>query len=388
VDVDHPEARMELQLPKQGDPLTVILKLAGDACNINCYYCYEKRKPGSDTRWLDAATLERFLVAARSRPLRVVLHGGEPLLIGQSQMRSLLCTLAAYDGTLDLVMQTNAMLLSDAWMDLFDEWFPDLDIGVSIDGPREGNAFRVDFRDRPTFDRVVAGLAVLERRGKLVALRVTVTRLLLGRERETLNQVATFPHVGAVWLSPCLDYDVTTRMFPVRNAPMLRLLNGTGRGAAGWSTSPREYTRFLATSFDVWRESYVRRFLVEPLFSMLLALTGGESRLTDWSAHKEPFIVTLYPDGRITGSDEFSNVDVHLGTVDKVTNLDDVLGPDGNPTLHDAMRAQLAACAGCPAEAVCAGGSLPDRLRLATTPWYDEYCDARRWLVHRVAAML
>ena len=126
---------MDLQLPQPGESLTAIVKLAGMACNINCYYCYEKRKPYPDEAWLTPATLARFLEVCGSRPLRIVLHGGEPLLIGVRRMRALLKVFAAYPGPLELTMQTNGLLLSDAWIDLFDEYFPDIDTAGSQRAP-------------------------------------------------------------------------------------------------------------------------------------------------------------------------------------------------------------------------------------------------------------
>ncbi|WP_344125454.1 hypothetical protein [Luedemannella flava] len=44
------------------------------------------------------------------------------------------------------------LLLSEAWLRLIDELWPDIDISVSIDGPRHANPIRVDFHDRSTFD--------------------------------------------------------------------------------------------------------------------------------------------------------------------------------------------------------------------------------------------
>jgi radical SAM protein with 4Fe4S-binding SPASM domain len=372
---------MDLLLPEPGDSLTAILKLAGDGCNINCYYCYEKRRPGDDKSWLSAQTLAHFLAAARSRPLRVVFQGGEPLLIGVARMRELLEVMLAYDGPLEVTMQTNGMLLSDAWLDLFDEMCPDIDIGVSLDGPRAANAYRVDYRDRPTFDKVLAGIELLHRRGREIGLCVTVTHLLLGLEHELMTQLGEFPHVRSVRLSPCLDYNVTTRKFPKGNAASLIVLNGSGQGAPGWATTPTEYAKFVACCFDIWRTGHFRNFLMEPLFSILLALTGGESALTDWSPVKEPFIVVLYPDGRIGTSDEISGTDSTLGSVDTIGDLDEIVSYQRNPALLLDLRAQLAACDGCRHVAVCAGGSLADRLRLRGTPWEEEYCDSRRWLI-------
>jgi radical SAM protein with 4Fe4S-binding SPASM domain len=375
---------VDLQLPQPGESLTAIIKLAGMACNINCYYCYEKRKPYPDEAWLTPATLARFLEACGSRPLRIVLHGGEPLLIGVRRMRALLKVFAAYPGPLELTMQTNGLLLSDAWIDLFDEYFPDIDIGVSLDGPRAANAHRVDYRDRPTFDATLRGVELLHRRGKTIALCVTVTGLVLEHAVETMELIGSFPHVRAVRLSPCLDYNVTTTTFPKGNAASLLRLNGTGTGAPGWSTTPMEYARFVAECFDIWRRDQFRSFLLEPVFSMLLHFAGADVPLTDWSWVKEPFIVALYPDGTIGTSDEVSTPDAKIGTVDSIGSLDEILGFQRNAPLLAGMRRLTEACTPCTHASICSGGSLADRLRLADTDWEEPYCDARRWLIDYV----
>ncbi|SDN00584.1 radical SAM additional 4Fe4S-binding SPASM domain-containing protein [Lentzea albidocapillata subsp. violacea] len=375
---------MELKLPSPADSLTVVLKLAGSACNINCHYCYEKRKPYPDENWLSPETLGGFLAACGNRPLRIVLHGGEPLLIGPRRMRDLLVVLRAYPGPLELTMQTNAMLLTDTWVDLFDEFFPDIDIGVSIDGPRSANAYRVDYRDLPTFDKVLRGIDLLNRRGKTIALCVTVTNLLLDQASETMAMIEQFPHVRAVRLSPCLDYNVTTLKFPKGNAASLTLLNGTGQGAAGWATTPAEYARFVADCFDLWQDRYFQRFVLEPVFSLLLHFVGKEVTLTDWSLIKEPFIVALYPDGTIGASEEISTPDARIGSVDSVTSLDEILHFQRNEPLATAMKDLMAACSSCSHAAVCSGGSLADRLRLVSTTWEAEYCSARKLLIDHV----
>jgi uncharacterized protein len=60
-------------------------------------------------------------------------------------------------------IQTNGMLITPAWCDLFTEWH--VDIGVSIDGPRHlHDAKRVTRSGRGTFDKTVAGIRMLRER--------------------------------------------------------------------------------------------------------------------------------------------------------------------------------------------------------------------------------
>jgi radical SAM protein with 4Fe4S-binding SPASM domain len=374
-----------LNLPNATDQLAVMLKLAGDGCNINCYYCYEKRRPYVQERqWLEPDTLGLFLDKCQGRALRVVLHGGEPLLIGKTRMRSMLGVLRTYTGPLQLAMQTNGLLLDSEWLDLFDELWPETDIAVSLDGPRGANKFRVDYRDNDTYDRTVAGIALLAQRDRAIGIAATVTSLLLDKPHETLDEAASLPGVRALLLSPCLDYRVVTRKFPKGNAQMLRLLNDASRDVAGWATSPFEYSWFVAECFDLWRSKYIGQFLLEPAFSILLRLMGGEPVLTEWSDRKEPYVVVLYPDGSIGSSDEISRPPSLLGSVHGAETLTQILRFEANSILLREMERQVEACRGCSHEQTCSGGSLADRMRLSGTPWEQEYCQSRKWLVDHV----
>lgn len=69
---------MELQLPAPGETILAMLKLPGEMCNINCHYCYERRKPYPNALMLKPEVLRKFLGLCEGRPLAVELHGGEP----------------------------------------------------------------------------------------------------------------------------------------------------------------------------------------------------------------------------------------------------------------------------------------------------------------------
>src|ERR1700731_3534289 len=79
--------------PQVGDPTvarSAIIKVAGETCNINCFYCYEKRRPYDHAKYLAPDMLGTFLAKLGPGPLNIEIHGGEPLIIGLERMRELL----------------------------------------------------------------------------------------------------------------------------------------------------------------------------------------------------------------------------------------------------------------------------------------------------------
>jgi radical SAM protein with 4Fe4S-binding SPASM domain len=377
---------MELRLPKIDESITVILKLAGETCNINCHYCYEKRKPYAQALVLQPETLAKFLDLCGSRPLYVVLHGGEPLLIGRKRITPLLRELRAYRGPLQLAMQTNGVMLNNAWLDYFDKAWPGLKISISLDGDAEANAHRVDFADRPTYARTIRALLLLAERQWDIGVIAVVTKRALGRAKELMYHYLEFPAIRVLKLSPCLDFNVVTKDFHTPNRRSIAILNPAGRGIPGWATSPMEYAQFLVDAWDAWRDTRAfRHFLLEPHLSIVRNLAGKESEFTHFSDRKEPFIVTLYPDGRIGSSDELNMPEALLGHVDGCESLDHLLRLDTNASLKARLKALLSKCGDCAYRTSCRGGSLADRFRYVGTSYDDEYCDYRKYIIDYVS---
>ena len=136
---------------------TVLLKTAS-RCNIACSYCYVyqlgdqgwRRQPPTMSKSTIDAIIRRLdeLRQAQDRDFAVVLHGGEPLLLGETLLAQLLTGLR---GRLPvgctLSVQTNGTLLSDRRLDILAD--SGATVSVSLDGPAKINdSRRVRFDQR------------------------------------------------------------------------------------------------------------------------------------------------------------------------------------------------------------------------------------------------
>jgi uncharacterized protein len=282
-------------------------------------------------------------------------------------------------------MQTNGLLVSDRWIDFFESEWPGLEIGVSLDGDEAGSAHRVDYRNRPTYDGVVRALELFERRGWSIGIIAVVSGLLLGRARDVIEHTLRFPAVRALKLSPCLDYNVVSKTYRAASGNALRVLNPSGTGRPGWATSPRDYADFVIDAWDAWIElGAFRRFLLEPTISVTRNLMGRVSHYHAFGDAKEPFMVTLYPDGRIGSSDELRMPDALLGHVGDGVALDELLTMRANPALRSSLERLLVKCQTCGHREACRGGSLADRMRYRETEFDDQYCDYRKRIIDHV----
>ena len=82
-------------------------------------------------------------------------HGGEPTLVGLDFYRKVVRLQRQHAGgkRIDNALQTNGLLLDDAWCEFLHEH--GFLVGLSIDGPKHlHDRFRLSRGGRPTFDRV------------------------------------------------------------------------------------------------------------------------------------------------------------------------------------------------------------------------------------------
>jgi len=139
-------------------------------CNINCRYCYlpdRTNKAVVSDNTLKNLFSQVFASGWADDGLSVVWHAGEPMVLPiefYQRAFALIDQLKPAELPLNHSFQTNGMLLSDAWADFIVE--AKINLGVSIDGPRRFHDMnRVNRAGRGTFDRVIAGVRLLRRRG-------------------------------------------------------------------------------------------------------------------------------------------------------------------------------------------------------------------------------
>jgi uncharacterized protein len=137
-------------------------------CNISCSYCYlPQRDVKTVMQQSTIATLfSKIFASGWTGPgITVIWHAGEPLVVPISFYQSAFAAIEEMrPRTLELrhSIQTNGMLLTPAWCDLFKQW--KVGVGVSIDGPKHlHDAHRVTRSGRGTFDKTLAGIHLLQK---------------------------------------------------------------------------------------------------------------------------------------------------------------------------------------------------------------------------------
>lgn len=132
-------------------------------CSANCSYCYLPGRAESNWMTLPVTRAVAASIAEQdaAHPVTVIWHGGEPLALPITEFEQ---RLAVFEdlrraGKVIHSVQTNAALINPLWCELFRAY--ELNVGVSVDGPRAANSNRVNWAGRPIFDQVIRGIGVL-----------------------------------------------------------------------------------------------------------------------------------------------------------------------------------------------------------------------------------
>jgi uncharacterized protein len=152
-----------------------VLKVAS-RCDLACNHCYVFEH--ADQSWrakpktITAATGQQAAWRIREHAevhqlstIHVVLHGGEPLLLGHEGLREVISTLRHLIDPvtqLDLRIHTNGVLLDESLCALFADY--NVQVGVSLDGDRVANdRHRLYVNGKSSYSDVRRALALLRR---------------------------------------------------------------------------------------------------------------------------------------------------------------------------------------------------------------------------------
>jgi uncharacterized protein len=155
------------EVPTLAGPVKLLVLQGTPFCNIDCSYCY---LPDRDSKAKMSAETVRGIVQRLREDgllrgtLLVNWHAGEPLVLPPSfyEERIPLFQPLVDDGiAVTHSLQTNGMLVTDAFCDLFRKL--DIKIGVSVDGPAFlHDSRRVTRSGKPTHVSVMAGIRKLQ----------------------------------------------------------------------------------------------------------------------------------------------------------------------------------------------------------------------------------
>lgn len=357
---------------------TVLLKVAS-RCNLDCSYCYVYHMGDESWRALpkrmsdhtQAAVASRLgeLRSEQGRAFSIVLHGGEPLLLGLAGLGGLLRrlrTAVGYDCSISI--QTNGVLLRPDVLDLCAN--ESVSLSVSLDGPAEvHDRFRVDRAGRASHARVLEGIYALKAH----------------RASESL-----FSGVLAV-VDPATCPDAVYDWFAALGVPSVDFLYRDGNHA----TLPHGKASAASTEYGRWITGILDRYVADPapfrirmIDDMIKLALGGVGvkegvGLTDYG------ILIVDTDGAVKKNDTLKSSPPGDGfSADWSVHrhsLADIAQSNEFQAYHRAQRPSSSICGRCPHLRICGGGMVTHRY--SETSGYDNptvFCADQTMLIERV----
>ena len=345
-------------------PFQVMTKPNGPRCNLDCTYCYylEKERLYPSTKKFQMAddVLETFIrdyiAAQHARGVPEIMfmwQGGEPTILGIDYFRRIVELQAKYrpEGALITnALQTNGTLLTAEWAQFLHEH--DFLVGLSIDGPRElHDRYRVDRQEKPTFDKVMAAMALLKEH----AVRFNTLTVVHRRNSRHPREVYRFLRdAGAEFMQfiPIVERSPDGEV--LAGAPPMDE-DGVEYRVTPWSVLPKVYGSFLCGIFDDWIKADVGRVFVQ-YFDVQLGLWLGQPAGLCWFAETCGQGMAMEHNGDLYACDHYVYAEYLLGNIME-QSLESLAESPFQQAFGDAKRDSLPRlCRECEFRFACNGG--------------------------------
>jgi uncharacterized protein len=352
-------------------PFNIMAKPIGPRCNIDCSYCYylekEKLYPAEKKFRMADDVLESYVrqmitasLEAGMQEVSFAWQGGEPTMLGVDYFRKIVALqkrFASQGVRVTNAFQTNGMLLDDDWgAFLHDNGFL---VGISIDGPKKvHDRYRVDRAGRPTFDKVMRGLEVLQRHNVEHNALTTVQRANGGKGKEVYRFLKGLGFEFMQFI-PIAERNGSGGL---AGAPQVDM--DPGNSVTDWSVSPRAYGKFLCDVFDTWFRNDIGKVFVQHFDVMLGKWVGDQDSLCVF-AETCGNGLALEHDGSLYSCDHYVYPQYRLGNIAE-TPMRDLLWTERQVEFGQMKKDSLTSqCRGCTYRFACNGGCPKHRFARA-----------------------
>jgi uncharacterized protein len=363
----------------------VLAKPTGAICNLGCEYCFflekEQFYPGSRFKMSDELLethIRQLIESHRGNQVTVAWQGGEPMMRGIDFFRRAVEYQETYKKpgmTFENTIQTNGTLLTDPWCEFLRE--NEYLVGISIDGPRElHDHYRVDKRGRPTFDKVMRGLRLLQKHGVQYNVLTTVNNFNGDHPLEVYRFLRD--EVGTEWIQfipvvERLNDDGTT-------------LRQQGTKVTSRSVGPEQFGRFLIEIFDEWVRNDVAQVYVQTFEATVRNWLGMN---TSGMCFFDPVCghgVALEHNGDLYSCDHFVEPDYLLGNIEQEHMLELVKSDFQVKFGRDKRDALPMYCRQCDVRFACHGECPKNRLSSTPDgePGLNYLCEGYKAFFHHV----
>jgi uncharacterized protein len=284
---------------------SLLIKPASAVCNLDCSYCFYLDRDADPYKALPARrmsidTLERLVdtFLFYSYPDSVfAFQGGEPTLAGLDFFEKLVKFQQQYGRNGQSVanaMQTNAILLSKSWCDLFREfnWL----LGVSVDGPEAmHDLYRLNKGGQGTWRKVIEAVELLQAENVEFNILCVLSQANVEHPRELYRFFVRELGADNIQYIPLAEFDGAGNRLP-------------------FTITPEQYGRFMCETFDLWWPDR-RKVRIRCFDNLAEALAGQKPGNCTLHETCDSYVVVEY-NGDVYPCDFFVEKDWKLGNIE------------------------------------------------------------------------
>ncbi len=334
--------------------ITPILKLA-EYCNYSCYFCRYAQHPKNDVMSLeDAKTIIEKIIKYNlkndNKKNKIIFHGGEPLLWGINNFKSIIDFEKKLESELDVSIknsiQTNGFLINAEWIEIFkDNHF---EIGISIDGPGELNGHYGIIGNQKSVNKVLESIKLLVEKNINFGVLSVITTAHMGNEKQFYEFLVNnkIKNVGLCYCFNPFDNEVIDP------------------GALG---------DFLINLFDLYyfknHELNIREFND----AILKVITGKNITCSTSCREKCGNFLTFGADAKVYFCDNYDlNKNIILGNArsDEITDIIESL--DYKKSVNTAKKMFIEKCKNCNFLEICGSGCARNDVDILNNNYFCE----------------
>ena len=337
--------------------ITVLVKPASAACNLQCSYCFYletacNRQQGN--RGIMGQEVMEALIAttmdfAAGGTVTYLFQGGEPLLAGldffkefvelvqqqqqrQEQRNTFPASQACY------MVQTNGTLITQDFCQFFVEH--NFILGVSLDGPPEiHNLYRQYPATQDSHDKVMEAIQLLKSYKIPFSVLSVVTRAWAGKEVEIYRWFQSH-QLNQLQFIYCIPPDATDTTFCLTN---------------------QEYGQLNKTFFQLyWQDLCQGREISIRFYDNLLAMLQGRMPEQCGMMGYCPATITVEADGSLYPCDFYCSDNWYIGNIKEMGLKELFYHPVMQKFLVSSQKREDA-CTTCPVLGLCRGGCRRER---------------------------
>lgn len=341
------------------EPITIIIKINGERCNLRCSYCFYNKLNQEQSKTIDIQDLFSILLQIRQThnpPYNFIWHGGEPLMIKIDYFEKLVqLQKNIFKNQEDVInlIQTNGTLISKRWAEFF--YKHKFRVGVSLDGDKSSNdIYRYKKGKKSSFLEVLKGIDNLRTVGIEPGIIQTITKNTLTLASNNFDYLIDDLKIKSLSTNIC-DTQYTQDK------------------TIGSLTSDDVYWLYKMI-FYKWLERKDFSLRIREVENIVFGLTGLRQRSCSFNGSCGNYITiegdkSLYPCDRLS-----HNTNYYLGSLTKA-NYNDIVSGAQRDSFLSFVHTLPENCIICKWKKICNNGCTA--LRDPNTGLY-KYCEARK----------